>query len=328
MQNKSPPRFINFIFFLCLWFLLATGGFLFGYWVASPGPLTQGTTVLIEPGAGLSGAATALKTANVISNEWLFESFITVTGNRQKIKAGEYAFDIYVPLLQVIQKFARGEILIRRITVIEGWTSKQIVAALQENQFLTGDIQVIPAEGTLMPDTYNFTRGQSRRSIITRMETAMSGFIAAHWPERGVAYPLPEPQDWVKLASIVEAETPKRDERARVAGVYLNRLALPMRLEADPTVSYGINEGAGPLGRALTLADLQNPHAFNTYVHDGLPPTPINNPGRASLLAALHPERNNYFYFVANGTGGHAFAESFEQHQKNVAAWRKIKATP
>jgi len=318
-------RFHLLLFTLFIPIIFGGGGVLFGLSIIGTGPLEQSTSVLIAPGAGLVGTAAALKSANVIRNEWLLEGLIIATGNKNKIKAGEYAFDAHASLWQVSQKLARGEVLIRKVTFPEGWTSKQVVAALNQNEFLTGEIKDTPAEGSLMPDTYNFTRGQSRAAVLARMQKAMTDFIAANWPRHAADYPLTRPADWVKLASIVEAETPKHDERARVAGVYINRLQQNMLLEADPTVIYGLSGGAGPLGRALIFDDLKTDTAFNTYLHAGLPPTPINNPGRASLLAALTPEAHHYLYFVADGTGGHAFAENFTEHQKNVAAWRKQK---
>ncbi len=313
------------LFTLIIPLLFGGGGVLFGLSLVGKGPLTQPADVVIEPHTGLLQTAAALKNANVIGNEYEFAALIAVTGNKNKIKAGEYEFTPQISLWHVVQKFARGEILVRKITFPEGWTSKQIVSALNQNTFLMGDVTEIPAEGTLMPDTYTFTRGDKREEILSRMKKKMADFIAATWPRRAADYPLKTTDDWLKLASIIEAETPKSEERARVAAVYLNRLAKPMRLEADPTVAYGASDGSGNLGRALTLADLQTANPYNTYLNDGLPPTPINNPGRASLLAALTPEKNDYLYFVANGLGGHNFAATYEAHQKNVIAWRKIK---
>jgi len=317
---------LTLLFALFIPLLFGGGGILFGLSIVGKGPLMQTVDVIILPHTGLMQTAVALKNANVINSEYEFATLIFITGNKNKIKAGEYEFPPQISLWHVIEKFVRSEILIRKITFPEGWTSKQIATSLNQNQFLSGDIAAIPPEGSLMPDTYNFTRGDARTAIITRMQKAMTDFIALHWYVHDPA--LKTQSDWVKLASIVEAETPKPAERARVAGVYLNRLTKPMRLEADPTVTYGINDGNGPLGRALTLNDLQNPNPFNTYLNDGLPPTPINNPGRASLLAALAPEKNDYLYFVADGTGGHSFAATYAEHQKNVAAWRQMNRYP
>jgi len=314
------------LFAIIIPIIFGGGGILFGLSIVGKGPLTHMADVIIPPHSGLMQTAAALKNANVINSEYEFAALIFITGNKNKIKAGEYEFPLQVSLWHVIEKFARGEILIRKITFPEGWTSKQIITALNQNQFLAGEIAATPPEGSLMPDTYNFTRGDARAAIIMRMQKAMTDFIALHWYVHDPA--LKTQSDWIKLASIVEAETPKPAERARVAGVYLNRLQKPMRLEADPTVAYGVNDGAGPLGRALTLADLQNSTPFNTYLNDGLPPTPINNPGRSSLLAALAPEKNDYLYFVANGTGGHTFAVTFAEHQKNVVAWRQMNHHP
>ena len=282
-----------------------------------PGPLAQTTDVVIPPHSNLLSTAKNLKNTKVITNEYLFAAWVFTTGNKNKIKAGEYEFTAQMSLWQVIQKLARGEILVRKITIPEGWTAKQIIEALNQNPFLTGTVAAFPAEGTLMPDTYTFTRGDARDAIIARMQKAMSDFIFQHWPARAPDYFLKSPEDWIKLASIVEAETPKQDERARIAGVYMNRLEKPMQLQADPTVIYGLDAGRGPLGRPLTLDDLKTPTAYNTYMNEGLPPTPINNPSRASLLAALKPEKHNYYFFVANGKGGHIFATTFEEHKQN-----------
>lgn len=315
------------LFALIIPVIFGGGGVLFGLSIVGKGPLTQQTDVVVDSGIGIMGTADALKNANVISNRYLFAAVATATGNKNKIKAGEYEFPAQISLWHVIQKLARGEVVVRKLTFPEGWTSKQIVALIQTNEFLAGDITEIPAEGSLMPDTYTFTRNDQRSAIIARMQKAMTDFTTTTWQNHAPDYPLNQ-ADWIKLASITEAETPKPDERPRVAGVYMNRIVKHMLLEADPTVTYGLNDGAGPLGRSLTFADLKNPHAFNTYIHEGLPPTPINNPGRASLLAALTPEKHDYLFFVADGTGGHQFAATYAEHQKNVANWRKQESSP
>ena len=285
--------------------------------ITHSGPLEQTADVVIQPHTKLLQIGAELKAANVIDNEYLFAALAFATGNKGKIKAGEYEFAPHATLWQVMWKLGCGEIVIRKITLIEGWTVKQVISEIKNNLFLTGDVGPLPAEGSLMPDTYTFTRGDARAAVIARMQKAMEDFIARHWAQRDPNYALKTPEDWIKLASIVEAETPKKDERARVAGVYLNRLAKPMRLEADPTVIYGLDNGTGPLGRALTLDDLKSTNPYNTYTNDGLPPTPINNPGKASLLAALSPEKHGYYFFVADGTGGHTFAATFEEHKQN-----------
>lgn len=313
MNQKS----LTLLFALIIPVLFGGGGIWFGLAVAGKGPLVETRAVIIPPQTGLLETAALLRAQEIIGNETLFVGITVATGNHHKIQAGEYEFPARIRMYEVITKLVRGDILLRKITFPEGWTSKQIVAALDQNPFLSGEIKEIPSEGSLMPDTYPFTRGDARGAIIVRMQKSMADFIAAHWPARAPDYFLQSPHDWVNLASIVEAETPISAERPRVAGVYLNRLAKPMRLQADPTTVYGLNDGSGPLDRPLTMNDLKNPHAFNTYMHDGLPPTPINNPGRASLLATLSPEKHGYFFFVADGTGGHAFARTFDEHRQN-----------
>nr|HRJ12838.1 endolytic transglycosylase MltG [Alphaproteobacteria bacterium] len=276
----TPPRVstpIILIFALIIPILFGGSGFFFGRAIMGKGPLAETTAVIIEPGAGVKGTAAALQASGIIKYEWLFPVAVAMTGNKSKLQAGEYEFAPQISMFNVISKMARGEVLARKITVTEGLTSKQIVSLLNENEFLTGEIMQIPPEGSLMPDTYNFTRNDSREKLIARMESAMLAFTNSEWAKRAPEYPLQTVQEWVTLASIVEAETPKPEERPRVAGVYLNRLAQNMRLEADPTVAYGMNDGAGKLDKPLTFKDLQTPSAFNTYTNDGLPPSPINN---------------------------------------------------
>lgn len=311
------------VFAIIIPILFGGSGFFFGRAIMGKGPLTETVAVIIEPGAGVKGTAAALKANNVINYEWLFPVAAAITGNKSKLQAGEYEFPAQISMFNVIGKISRGEVIARKITVTEGLTSKQIMQMLNDNEFLTGQIAEVPAEGTLMPDTYNFTRGDTRQSLITRMEKAMLEFTNSEWAKRKPDFPLQTMQEWITLASIVEAETPQADERARVAGVYLNRLVKNMRLEADPTVAYGISNG-DKMTRLLTLKDLATPSAYNTYTNDGLPPSPINNPSRASLSAALNPEAHEFFYFVADGTGGHKFGKDFTEHKKNVAEWRRI----
>lgn len=323
-EAQRPRTTLLVLFVLIIPILFGGSGFFFGRAMMGKGPLTETTAVIIAPGAGVKGTAAALKVSNVINYEWLFPVVATITGNKSKLQAGEYEFPAQISMFNVIGKMARGEVLARKITVTEGLTSKQIVQMLNDNAFLTGEISQIPAEGTLMPDTYNFTRNDTRTGLITRMERAMLEFTHSEWAKRLADFPLQTMPEWITLASIVEAETPKADERPRVAGVYLNRLRQNMRLEADPTVAYGVSQGAGKMEKPLRFKDLETPTAFNTYTNDGLPPSPINNPSRASLSAALNPEAHDYLFFVADGTGGHKFGRNFQEHKKNVAEWRRI----
>lgn len=213
-----------------------------------------------------------------------------------------------------------------RVAVAEGATSRQVVRALESAPFLEGEVGAVPAEGMLAPDSYEVEPGASRAEILAEMQRRQEEILAAAWAARDPGVPLETPEEALILASIVEKETAQADERARVAGVFVNRLRDGMRLQTDPTVIYGITRGEGPLGRGLRRSELEAETPWNTYRIDGLPPTPIANPGRAAIEAALRPEETEALYFVADGTGGHAFAATLEEHNRNVARWREIEA--
>ncbi|MEB8388665.1 endolytic transglycosylase MltG [Rhodobacteraceae bacterium KMM 6894] len=213
-----------------------------------------------------------------------------------------------------------------RVAVAEGATSWQIVEGLKAMAVLEGDVATVPAEGTLAPDSYEVRKGDTRASVIERMQTAQEVLVAAAWAGRSADLPLADAQEMLILASIIEKETGVAEERRQVASVFINRLNRGMRLQTDPTVIYGITEGKGVLGRGLRQSELRGATPWNTYVIPGLPPTPIANPGRASIEAAVNPDQTPYVFFVADGTGGHAFAETLEEHNANVAKWRQIEA--
>jgi len=213
-----------------------------------------------------------------------------------------------------------------RVTLAEGVTSWQVVDALKRADFLDGAIAAVPAEGSLAPDSYEVDRGSARADLIAEMQKRQAATLAELWATRAEGLPYDSPEQALVMASIVEKETGIPEERKMVASVFINRLAQGMRLQTDPTVIYGITKGEGVLGRGLRQSELQRATPYNTYVIDGLPPTPIANPGRLSIEAALNPADSKYLYFVADGTGGHAFAETLEQHNQNVAKWRAIEA--
>lgn len=213
-----------------------------------------------------------------------------------------------------------------RVTLAEGVTSWQVVEELKRADFLTGEVGEIPAEGALAPDSYDVDKGADRAALLARMEAAQERILAELWPERAADLPYDSPEQALVMASIVEKETGIAGERPRVASVFVNRLRAGMRLQTDPTVIYGITHGRGALGRGLRQSELRRETPYNTYVIDGLPPTPIANPGRDSILAALHPEVTDFLYFVADGTGGHVFARTLEEHNRNVERWREIEA--
>jgi len=293
--------------------------------ITAPGPLAEPHTVLINPGQGVLDIGAELQAEGVVASPWLFALVAGLTGP-DHLKAGEYLFEAHLSLEQVVGLMRRGRTVVHRLTVPEGLTSAQVVALLQAEPLLAGEVGPVPAEGTLLPDTYNFSRGDQRSALILRLRTAMAAALSQAWAQRAPHLPFKTPAEAVTLASVVEKETGRPGERPLVAGVFINRLASGMPLQSDPTVIYALTNGAGPLGRPLSRADLQLESPYNTYRIPALPPGPIANPGRAALQAVLHPEAHSYLYFVADGTGGHAFAATLEQHNQNVAAWRAHQA--
>jgi UPF0755 protein len=246
-------------------------------------------------------------------------------GYRGQLKAGEYELAPGASMAEIARQMAEGRVLARSITVPEGLTVPQIVARLMAESSLTGEVTQLPPEGSLMPETYQFLRGDTRGSVIKRMQEAKTKLIAELWAKRAPGLPLKTPLEAVTLASIVEKETGVAPERGKVAGVFINRLRLGMKLQSDPTTIYAVTNGTGELGRELLFKDLRVEHPYNTYHVTGLPPGPIANPGQASLAAVLNPLPHDYLYFVADGTGGHAFAKTLAEHNRNVQNWRKIE---
>jgi UPF0755 protein len=244
---------------------------------------------------------------------------------RSELKPGEYAFQKSASLRDVIGTIVEGKVVQHSVTLPEGLTSEQIVARLTDNDLFSGTIREIPREGTMLPETYKFPRGTTREQVIQRMQAAQKRLVAEIWEHRSPDVPVKSPEQLVTLASIVEKETGKADERSRVAAVFANRLQKKMKLQSDPTIIYGLVGGKGTLGRPIKRSEISQPSPYNTYVIDGLPPGPIANPGRASLEAAANPARTRDLFFVADGTGGHAFSESLDAHQKNVAKLRAIE---
>jgi UPF0755 protein len=291
-----------------------------------PGPLPEDRVVNIPRGSGIREIADVLMREGVIDQSWVFVGGVLVLKAREDLKAGEYQFKAHASLREVVATIVEGRVVSHQITVPEGLTSEQIVARLGDDDILTGSIKEIPREGTLLPDTYNFTRGTTREQVIQRMQQAQQRAVKEIWDRRSQDLPIKTPEQLVILASLVEKETGKPEERTRVAAVFVNRLKQKMRLQSDPTIIYGLVGGKGTLGRPIMKSEIEQPTPYNTYQIDGLPPGPISNPGRASLEAAASPARTRELYFVADGTGGHAFAESYEQHQKNVARLRQMEA--
>lgn len=291
-----------------------------------PGPLQEDKVVNIPTRAGKGDIADVLRREGVIDvNQWVFIGSVMALKASSELKPGEYAFQKNASLRDVIGTIVEGKVVQHAVTLPEGLTSEQIVARLSDNEIFTGTVREMPREGTLLPETYKFPRGTPREQVIQRMQQAHRRVLAEIWERRSPDIPLKTPEQLVTLASIVEKETGRADERSRVAAVFENRLRQKMKLQSDPTIIYGLVGGKGTLGRPIKRSEIQQPSPYNTYVVDGLPPGPIANPGRASLEATANPARTRDLFFVADGTGGHAFTETYDQHQKNVAKLRTLE---
>ena len=288
-----------------------------------PGPLQADKVVVIPSRSGTTEIAEALTREGVITHTGLFELAARLSG--KALKAGEYPFKAHASLAEVIDVLAAGRQVQHAMTFPEGLTSEQIVSRLNEDDVLAGEINEIPPEGSLLPDTYKYERGATRQQILTLMRVKQRDVLNQIWSRRSADVPVKTPAEMVTLASIVEKETGRADERPRVAGVFVNRLNKRMKLQSDPTIVYGLVGGRGTLGRGIQRAEIERPTPYNTYVIEGLPPGPIANPGRAALEAVANPSRTKDLFFVADGTGGHAFAESLEAHARNVARWRQVE---
>ena len=294
--------------------------------IEAAGPLREDKIVNIPARAGMTDIADVLQREGVIdSNRWAFIGAVFALKARSELKPGEYAFQKNASLRDVIGTMVEGKVVQHALTIPEGLTSEQIVARLTDNDIFAGSVREIPREGTLLPETYKFPRGTTREQVIQRMQAAQKRLVAEIWDHRSPDVPLRSPEQLVTLASIVEKETGRADERSRVAAVFVNRLRQKIKLQSDPTIIYGLVGGKGTLGRPIKRSEIAQPSPYNTYVIDGLPPGPISNPGRASLEAAANPARTRDLYFVDDGTGGHAFTETYDQHLKNVAKLRGME---
>ena len=294
-------------------------------YLVHPGPATEETVVVLPRGAGLAQITAALVDARVIEHPWLFRLAVRFVGRDRQLKAGEYGFPAGATPQGVIAMLANGETVARRLTVPEGLTVAEILELVERVDALSGQLPAPPEEGSLLPETYFYAYGDSRIGLVGRMRAAMRQTLDELWSQRAEGLPFRTPREAVILASIVDKETGVAGERDKVAAVFVNRLRRGMRLQADPTVIYGLTEGEGQLGRELNRRDWEHDSAYNTYQIDGLPPGPIGNPGRAAIEAVLNPAAVDYLYFVADGSGGHAFARTLDEHNRNVAQWRRIK---
>jgi UPF0755 protein len=318
----------NAVFTFLILIVIAVGAALFfgKSRFEAPGPLAEEKTVIIPRGLGTREIADLLQREGVIDQPWVFVGGVIAIKAREGLKYGEYRFAARASLADVVETITEGKVVQHAFTIAEGLTSEQIVARLLQNDALAGPIKEVPREGALLPETYRFTRGTSRESVIQRMHQAAQHALAEAWQHRAEGLPLKSPEELLVLASIIEKETGRPDERTRVSAVFHNRIKQKMRLQSDPTIIYGLTGGKGSLGRPIFESEIRQPTPYNTYVIDGLPPGPIANPGRASLEAAANPARTKEIYFVADGTGGHVFAENYEQHQRNVAKLRAIES--
>lgn len=292
---------------------------------SAEGPLEQPTRVVLDRGVGLNQASSVLEEAGVIESGTVFRLGARYKGLDRELKFGEYEIPAKASMEEVLEIIVSGRSIEYKITAAEGLTSWEIVELLKASDLLTGEIDEVPPEGSLAPDTYFIQKGSSRAALLARMQAAQTKIVEEAWAARNPDTPLRSPEEAVVLASIIEKETGVGAERAEVAGVFVNRMNRGMRLQSDPTIIYGITNGQGPLDRPIRRSDISRPTKYNTYVIDRLPPGPIANPGRDAIMAAVQPADTEYFYFVADGTGGHAFARTLAEHNRNVAEWRKIE---
>ena len=305
--------------------IVGGGGVFWGYsQFKNPGPLAGDVTVIIKRGSGAKAIAHDLHQAGVLAGPWVLRVAARMSAGGP-LKAGEYAFPPAISPEGVLRLLQSGKTVVRRVTFAEGLTTAEILSQLALTEGLMGIVTPVPAEGALLPETYHFSYGDKRQAIVGRMSASLRDLSADLWAKRAPGLPLNSPREALILASIVEKETAKPAERPRIARVFLNRLSKGMRLQSDPTVVYGLTGGQRPLSRPLTVADLKAPSPFNTYLIGGLPPSPICNPGSASLESVLRPAPSEELYFVADGTGGHVFAKTLKEHNLNVAKWRKIR---
>jgi peptidoglycan lytic transglycosylase G len=315
------------LLYLVIFMTLADAGLFAAWWeqgyFEQPGPARAETDLIVKPRSGLAIIAAQLQKAGAVDDALRFRASVMVRGKYAQLKAGEYGFPAHASEAQIMDMMIAHKVVEHRITIAEGLTADMAVALVNADPFLTGAAPVVP-EGSLLPETYLFERGTTRAEILARMHKAQEVLLAGLWPKRKEGLPFVSVDDALKLASIVEKETALASERPRVAAVYVNRLKSRMKLEADPTIIYGLTKGVA-LGHGLRQSELATPNPFSTYQIEGLPPTPICNPGRSAIAAVLNPSDSDEFYFVADGSGGHVFAKTKAEQEKNVAQWRKLE---
>lgn len=315
------------LFFVTLFVTLMGGALFLGHeMLVAEGPLAQTKHVVIPRGAGPATMAKVLREEGVISHAQLFRLALMIDPAPKPIKAGEYEMPAHVSMRALVDLLQSGKVVQRRLTVPEGMAMTEIVELVRKTEALSGEITLDLKEGDLLPETYFYSRDDTRDGLLSRMKEAMDKALDEAWRKRAAGLPLANRREALVLASIVEKETAVPTERPKVAAVYLNRLRHKMKLESDPTTIYGLTGGKGSFGRELTRIDLQSTSPYNTYVAPGLPPGPICNPGRASIVAATNPApRDRSIYFVADGQGGHVFSTNVYEHNRNVARWKDMR---
>lgn len=308
---------------LALAAVLAIAGTMFVWGWFGPGPLAKDANFIVPQGAGLRVIATKLEKEGAIRSADGFVLRARIFASDAPVKAGEFRFPAGASAAQILGILQSGDVIRRFVTIPEGMPSIVVHERLMREPLLTGDVPV-PVEGTILPESYDFERGESRQAVLARMQAAMARTVKELWARRAPGIAVKTPQEAVTLASIVEKETGKPAERRMVAGLYSNRLRAGMKLQADPTIIYPITRGK-PLGRRIRQSEIAAVNGYNTYAIVGLPEGPITNPGSASIAAVLDPAKTGALYMVADGTGGHVFAETLEQHNANVAKWFAIR---
>ena len=306
------------IFFFCLCFLII---FILFYYTTFKVKLNEDKIIFIEKGLGTKEIGNLLLNEKIIKNRVIFNIIATILGKNRSIKSGEYIFKDEISIFSVIDDITKGNYYFRKIVIPECLTANQIVELINNNLYLKGYLNYVPNEGSMFPDTYFFLRNENKNDIILRMQKKMKKVANEIWKENKTL--LKSKIDMVKLASIINAESKKNEEKFIVSSVFHNRLSLDMRLQSDPTVLYGKNINKKKISRKITKLDLRNDNPWNTYRRKGLPKTPICNPGLVSMKAAIKPLKTNFLYFVTDGNGGHRFSSNLKEHNKNIKVWKK-----
>lgn len=323
----------GFVLLSTVMLLGAAGGSWWAYQeFNTPNTVENSVTIIVPRGAHIGGIADALSYESLIDYPLLFKVGGRLTGQASSLKAGEYEIIAHASMKDILDLLESGKVIQRQITIREGLTNWEIEQLLMAHEELDKEEEILmKTEGMYLPETYSYQKGDSVAGVMNRMNIALKETLSNAWAARSPDLPLKTKEEALILASIIEKETAVASERKKVAGVFINRLRRGIPLQTDPTVIYALtmgkhkNEGKGPLGRRLLKKDLKVNSPYNTYKYAGLPPTPIANAGKAAIEAALNPAHHNYIYFVADGTGGHAFAKTLSEHNNNVARWRKIR---